>query len=229
MLNDTYRIDDAAMWVRKETADDLRKQNLKVVFTQADNAINPRKLEPTSIHPAPICTILGIDVPLKGDNKFNSYDDFAEQFFSATGQSVDRFYYTGVMRDKGRIVTVQSLDPWSVSKSIGIIYVSESDVLSQFFKTGQAIEVGQFGADLHIIAVEAMENEISLYSAFANNNIHDVTVSTIDGSRSHTVKQVYGLPSLTNNNASGTYAGLNSLIDDAVRQAQRIVLTDKPT
>ena len=229
MLDNGYRVDDAAMWVRKETADDLRKHNLKVTFTQSDNAINPRNLESTSIHPAPICTILGIDIPLKGDNKFNSYDDFAEQFFSATGQNVDRFYYTGVMRDKGRIVTVQPSDPWSVSKSIGIVYVSESDVLSQFFKTGQAIEVGQFGADLHIIAVEAMENEISLYSAFANNNIHDVTVSTIDGSRSHTVRQVYGLPAMTGNNPSGEYKGLKSLVDDAVRQAQRIVLDSKPT
>lgn len=229
MLDNGYRVDDAAMWVRKETADDLRKHNLKVTFTQADDAINPRKSGPISIHPAPICTILGIDVPLKGDNKFNSYDDFAEQFFLATGQSVDRFYYTGVMRDKGRIVTVQPSDLWSVSKSIGIIYVSESDVLSQFFKTGQAIEVGQFGADLHIIAVEAMENEISLYSAFANNNIHDVTVSTIDGSRSHTVRQVYGLPAMTGNNSSGAYKGLKSLVDDAVIQAQRIVLGSKPT
>lgn len=217
MSDKPYNIDDAAMLIRKETAETLINNNLILKITQTVNPTNPRDLG--------VCTLLGVDVAIKGNNDFNSYRDFAEQFFSQTGQSIDNFYWAGVKRDNGRIVTVSGLEPWSVSQSIGIIYISESDVLDMFIETAKSIEVGQFGADLHMIAVERMENEVSLYSSYMQNNIHDITISTKDGSTSHTVKHVYALPTLTNNKAGEVYTGLNSLVNDAVIEGRDAVLS----
>lgn len=212
-----YSMDNGAMRVRKETADTLIKNNLKVSFTETENPVNPRDNRQ--------CTVIGIDMPIIGEDAFNSYDDFAEQFFQNAGLDINKLYYTGVKRHKGSIVTTDPMEPWSISQSIGICYISESDVLDMFFKTGKGMKVGHFGGDLQMIAIDAMENEIALYDAYKRNDIHDVTVSTMDGTKSHTIKSVYALPSLTGNlSNNGAYTGLKSLIDDAVIEARDALL-----
>ncbi len=222
MSRQPYRIDSAAMMVNKRTADSLIENNMTVTFTKASNPVNPRETS--------VCTIIKAHDYTENNDGFASYQDFAEKYFAEKeSDNIDYYFYLGVLRSaNGALVTADKDAEWSNTDSVGIIYIHERDVLDNFIGTGKSMEAGVFGQTLTQLANHTMENEITLYSAYENNLIHDVTVITNTGSVSHTIENVYALAPLTDNKTNQPNNANHSLVDSAVIFARDAVLDKIP-
>lgn len=222
MSRQPYRIDSAAMMVTKRTADSLTENNMTVAFTKASNPVNPRETS--------VCTIIKAHDHTENNVDFDSYQDFAEKHFA--GDDADKsngYFCLGVLSlADGSLVPVDKKTAWSNTDSVGIIYIHERDVFQNFVDTGKNIVVAGFGQVLTNLANTAMEKEIALYSAYENNLIHDVTVSTNLGSVSHTIENVYALAPLSDNKTHQPNDANHSLVDSAVIFARDAVLDKIP-
>ena len=208
-----YNSQNAAKLVTRDTADKLASNNLKLSIRQSKKSIDPRNLR--------ACSFLGVDMAISDREVYSTYHDFLEQHFDFCNEDTSDYYYFGVERlDDGKMVTVDKFAPWSVDKRVGVIYISKVDIRNLIaFSQGRLTD----SADDRAVAV--IENEVTLYSIYLQNNIHDVMVSTMDDAYSHTETFVYALPVERENKSNDTVMAEGSRIDKAVVKAMDTVLS----
>lgn len=214
-----YNSQNAAKLVTTDTANMLASNNLKLSIRQSYKSIDPRDLRE--------CSFLGVDMVISDRETYTTYQDFLEKHFDMSQEDINDYYYLAVERlADGKMVTVDELTPWSVDKRVGVIYISKTDVRnSMMFKRGIPGFEAQNAQSANDRAIAIMENEVTRCSIYMQNSVHDVMVSTLDDTHSHTETFIYALPEAHENKSNDIVIAKGSRIDNAVTKAINIVLS----